>query len=143
MYKTDNKPLFPKILAVDFDGTIVEDQFPLLGEPSLVVVDTIKEYQKAGWKVILWTCRTDAQLKEAVDFCETELDLHFDAVNQNLPEIQAYYGGDTRKVFADLYLDDRSACIKQDKPFAAHLMHRVPLFSYSYSVFEALETYGI
>lgn len=140
MYRTDNKPLFPKILAVDFDGTIVEDQFPLLGEPSWIVIDTIKEYQKAGWKVILWTCRTDAQLKEAVDFCEGKLDLHFDAINQNLPEVQAYYGGDTRKVFADLYLDDRNACIERDEPRSlySHYISKSLLHPYKFS-----KSYGI
>lgn len=136
----DEKSLFPPILAVDFDGTIVDDQFPLLGEPSWTVVNTIKEYQKTGWKIILWTCRTDDMLKEAVDFCKKELGLHFDAVNQNLPEVQAYYGGDTRKVFANLYLDDRNACVKQDVPFGSHYISRNPLFSYPFDVCEA---YGI
>lgn len=32
----------------------------------------------------------------------------FDAVNENLPEIIAEFGGDTRKIFANEYIDDRN-----------------------------------
>ena len=115
----DEKALFPPILAVDFDGTLVENKFPNIGQPDYVVSSTVKAYQAAGWKIILWTCRTDKMLQEAVDFCRERLDLEFDAVNDNLPEVRQYYGGNTRKVFANLYWDDRSAALHVggvDKP---------------------------
>ena len=35
--------------------------------------------------------------------------LEFDAVNENLPEINELFGGDCRKIYADVYLDDKSA----------------------------------
>ena len=111
----DEKKLFPPILAVDFDGTLVSNKFPEIGEPDWVISGAVKAYQNAGWKVILWTCRTEEMLQEAVDFCKEQLDLEFDAVNDNLPEVQAYYGGNTRKVFANLYWDDRSAALFVDK----------------------------
>lgn len=107
----DEKVLFPPILAVDFDGTLVSNEFPKIGKPDWVVSGAVKAYQQAGWKIILWTCRTDEMLQEAVDFCGNVLGIEFDAVNQNLPEVQKFYGGDTRKVFANMYLDDRSAAL--------------------------------
>ena len=107
----DEKELFPPILAVDFDGTLVENKFPSIGPPDYVVASTVKAYQAAGWKIILWTCRTDDMLQEAIDFCREQLDLEFDAVNDNLPEVRQYFGGNTRKVFANMYWDDRNAAL--------------------------------
>lgn len=107
----DEKQLFPPILAVDFDGTIVENKFPEIGMPDPIIVDAIKAYKAVGWKVILWTCRTDEMLQDAVDFCKEQLGIEFDAVNDNLPEVQHYFGGNTRKVFANLYWDDRNAVL--------------------------------
>jgi len=50
-------------------------------------------------------------LEEAVAWCERH-GLMFDAVNDNLPERVAKYGGDTRKVSADEYWDDLAVTIK-------------------------------
>ena len=107
----DEKKLFPPILAVDFDGTLVENKFPSIGQPDYVVASTVKAYQESGWKIILWTCRTDEMLQEAIDFCKERLDIEFDAVNDNLPEVKQHFGGNTRKVFANMYWDDRNAAL--------------------------------
>lgn len=106
----NEKELFPPILAVDFDGTLVENKFPEIGEVNPMIWKAVSAYQAAGWKIILWSCRTETMLQDAVDFC-AERGLTFDAVNENLPEVQKYYGGDTRKVFANMYIDDRSAAL--------------------------------
>lgn len=96
----------PRIIAVDFDGTLVEDAYPSIGAIRPNIWNAVKDYQSVDWKIILWTCRTGQQLIDAVDFCAKH-SLHFDAINENIAEIKAKYGGDTRKVFADIYLDDR------------------------------------
>ena len=96
----------PRIMAVDFDGTLVEDVYPLIGKIRPNIWRAVQGYQKIGWKIILWTSRTDEQLLEAVEFCARN-GLHFDAINENIDEIKIKYGGDTRKVFADFYVDDR------------------------------------
>ena len=95
--------------AIDFDGTLVEDKFPEIGEPIKDRVALVQLLKCKGHKIILWTCRTGESLQSAVDYCENVLHLKFDAVNQNLPEVQQKWGGDTRKVFADFYVDDKSA----------------------------------
>lgn len=110
----NEKKLFPSIIAVDFDGTLVENKFPEIGDVNPVIWGAIEAYKAMGWKIILWSCRTDDMLQAAVDFC-AEHGLLFDAVNENLPEVQAFYHGDTRKVFANMYLDDRSAALFIDK----------------------------
>ncbi len=100
----------PTIIAVDFDGTLVKDKYPLIGEINQPIWDAIIKAQENGGKIILWTSRNGDQLQEAVEFCSSR-GLHFDAINENIDEIKILYGGDTRKVFADMYIDDRAAVL--------------------------------
>lgn len=105
--------LFPLIAAVDFDGLLVKNEFPEIGEIRQPMFNAVKLLQKNGWKIILWSCRTGDMLKDAVEFC-VQHGLVPDAVNENLKEVKEYFGGDTRKVFANMYLDDRSANYRSD-----------------------------
>lgn len=102
----------PHIIAVDFDGTLCENAYPEIGEPKEDIIQVVKNYKENGWKVILWTCRNREQLIQAVDWC-LEQGLEFDAINQNIPETQKMFGGDTRKVFADIYLDDKNILLQE------------------------------
>ena len=95
------------IIAVDFDGTLCESCFPEIGRPNLELIRRLKANRLNGDKLILWTCRTRDNLAAAIAWCRS-FGLSFDAVNENLPEILALYGGDSRKIFADVYIDDRS-----------------------------------
>lgn len=104
----DEKKLFPQIAAVDFDGLLVENKFPEIGEIRQPIFDEVLRLQLRGWKIILWTCRTGKMLEDAYSFCVIH-GLIPDAVNENIPEVKEYFGGDTRKVFANIYLDDRNA----------------------------------
>lgn len=105
--------LFPQIAAVDFDGLLVENKFPEIGELRQPMFNAVKRLQENGWKIVLWSCRTGDMLKDAVEFC-VQNGLVPDAVNENLKEVQEYFGGDTRKVFANMYLDDRNANYRSD-----------------------------
>lgn len=108
MGRQNNKEKRPKIIAVDFDGTLCENKWPEIGEPNWdLIYNLIEQKEKYGTKLILWTCRVGDKLKEAVDWCK-ERTLIFDAVNENLPEIIEMMGGDTRKIYADEYIDDRA-----------------------------------
>lgn len=102
-----NNNTLPKIVAVDFDGTLVIDQYPMIGLPYNDLFCLCKKLRTLGIKIVLWTCRNGELLKDAVEFCAAN-GLEFDAVNQNIPEVQELYGGDTRKVFADVYIDDKA-----------------------------------
>lgn len=102
----------PYIVAVDFDGTLCENAFPDIGKPKKEVIDAIKEYQSYGWKTILWTCRNQGYLDRAVAWCELH-GLKFDAINENLPEVEEMFGGYTRKIFADVYIDDKNVLLKE------------------------------
>ena len=96
------------IIAVDFDGTLCENKWPEIGAPKWNTIATLIAAQAAGARLILWTNRVGARLAEAVEWCRNR-ELEFDAVNENLPEIKAAFTTDCRKVYADIYLDDKAA----------------------------------
>ena len=100
-----NETKFPKIIAVDFDGTLVENKYPEIGETKEDVLTYCKEEQADGTRIILWTNRVGKYLAAAAEWCEAH-GLHLDAVNDNLPEVKEFFGNDTRKVFANEYIDD-------------------------------------
>lgn len=94
------------IIAVDFDGTIVEDEYPRIGRPIIFAFDTLKKLQEKGHRLILWTYRKGSSLQEAVDFCK-ENGVVFYAVNSSFPE-EEFDGSYSRKIHADLFIDDRN-----------------------------------
>lgn len=95
-----------KVIATDFDGTLCENKWPDIGEPNEEIIWYLREQQAAGVKIILWTCRVGERLEEAVRWCYDQ-GLIFDAVNENIPEAIDLFGSDTRKIFANEYIDDR------------------------------------
>ena len=94
------------IIAVDFDGTIVEHKYPAIGKEIPYAIKTLKLFQKKGHKLILWTYRHGKELEEAVKFCE-ERGLTFHAVNNNF-DGEEYDNTYSRKIYADIYIDDRN-----------------------------------
>jgi hydroxymethylpyrimidine pyrophosphatase-like HAD family hydrolase len=93
-------------IAVDFDGTIVEHEYPGIGKEVLFAFITLRELQKRGALLILWTYRTGRELQEAVDYCLAN-GIEFYAVNRNYPEEQ--WSADTpRKINADIFIDDKN-----------------------------------
>lgn len=96
-----------KIIAVDFDGTIVEHAYPKIGREMVFAFETLKALQNKGHKIILWTFRTGAMLDEAVEFCRQK-GLEFYAVNNNYPEEDFDGLSMSRKIHADIFIDDRN-----------------------------------
>jgi hypothetical protein len=95
------------IIAVDFDGTIVEHEYPKIGRPIPFAIDVLKRLQAEDrHTLILWTMREGDLLQEAIDFCEKQ-GLSFYAHNKNFPE-EVFEEGTIRKLAADLYIDDRN-----------------------------------
>ena len=94
------------IIAVDFDGTIVENKYPRIGKEILFATDTLKALNKQGHQLILWSVRRGKQLEEAVAFCE-ERGVEFYAVNKSYPE-EVFDEGISRKINADIFIDDRN-----------------------------------
>ena len=94
------------IIAVDFDGTIVQHKFPKIGKEIPFAIKTLKLLQQKGHKLILWTYRSGKELEEAVKFCE-EKGLVFHAVNNDY-DGEEFDNTYSRKIYADIYIDDRN-----------------------------------
>lgn len=95
------------IIAVDFDGTIVENKYPRIGKEIPFAIDTLKELQSDQHILILWTVRDGKLLEEAVNFCRKR-GLEFYAVNRNYPEESDNAILCCRKINADFFIDDRN-----------------------------------
>ena len=110
------------IYAIDFDGTLyLNNDFPnVTNIPenwNMDLIECIKELQKdVKNRFVLWTCRTDEELERAVSALHS-IGLHFDAINDNIPEIIQSFGCNPRKVVAEYYVDDHGAflCYEEDK----------------------------
>ncbi len=97
-------------IAIDFDGTIVTDNWPKIGEIAPFAIETIRQFKADGHKIILNTCREHDLLRDAVEFM-TQNGIEPDFVNDN-PDARAKWG-DCKKVYADLYIDDHNAFIRK------------------------------
>ena len=93
-------------IAIDFDGTIVEHEYPAIGKEKLFAFQTLRELQKLGARLILWTFRAGKELDEAVEYCRKN-GIEFYAVNKNYPE-EIFDDTVSRKIDADIYIDDKN-----------------------------------
>ena len=93
-------------IAVDFDGTIVDHEYPAIGKEKLFAFQTLKELEKMGARLILWTFRTGQELDAAIEYCRKN-GIEFYAVNKNYPE-EILDETVSRKIDADIYIDDRN-----------------------------------
>ena len=96
------------IIAIDFDGTLVEHKYPEIGREIPFAFETLRRLQQDKHRLILWTVREGRLLDEALAFCR-ERGIEFYAVNRDYPEEEKganrHY---SRKLKADLFIDDRN-----------------------------------
>ena len=96
------------IIAVDFDGTIVEHRYPEIGKEVPFATDTLRMLINDQHRLILWTVREGELLQEAIDWCH-ERGVDFWAINRDYPEEEAEKNNHfSRKVKADYFIDDRN-----------------------------------
>jgi len=92
-------------IAVDFDGTIVEHEYPKIGKPVPMALEVLRKLrEEEHHKLILWTMREGSLLQDAVDYCEKN-GVYFYACNKNYPEEE---NASPRKIAVDLFIDDRN-----------------------------------
>ena len=93
-------------IAVDFDGTIVEHQFPRIGRPIENAIEVLKKLNAAGHTLIMWTYRHGETLEDAVQYCKSN-GVEFYAINASEPN-EAWEDGKSRLIDADVFIDDRN-----------------------------------
>lgn len=96
------------VIAVDFDGTIVEHRYPAIGKEIPFATATLRRLMEHGHRLILWSVREGELLDEAVEWCK-ERGVEFYAVNKDFyeetKEENKHY---SRKIKADVFIDDRN-----------------------------------
>lgn len=95
------------IIAVDFDGTVVDDLYPKIGKPKLFAFETLKQLMTQGHRLVMWTYRSGKELEEAVEFCR-ENGIEFYAVNSSFEGEIFDLNKQSRKIHADIFIDDRN-----------------------------------
>ncbi len=96
------------LIAVDFDGTIVEHKYPAIGAEIPFAIETLKKLTAERHKLILWSVREGKLLDEAVEFCR-QRGLEFYAINRDYPEEEKGQNNHySRKLKVDLFIDDRN-----------------------------------
>ena len=106
--------MYREVWAVDFDGTLCRNEWPNIGAANRELIEQLKLARREGIAVVLWTCREAEAQAAAVLWCADQ-GLYFDAVNRNVPERTAQYGCDSRKISADLYIDDKAQHIQWEE----------------------------
>lgn len=96
------------VLAIDFDGTIAEHpQWPDLGTVKEYAQHYLRLLREENYYIIIWTCREG----NCIENIKVWLDAHeipYDQINQHHPKLVEFYKNDTRKICADIYVDDRN-----------------------------------
>lgn len=95
------------VIAVDFDGTIVEHRYPAIGKEIPFAIATLKQLISDGHRLVLWSVREGKLLEEAVNYCR-ERGIEFYAVNKDFEEEGGRGRHYSRKLKADLFIDDRN-----------------------------------
>jgi hypothetical protein len=102
----------PKIISVDFDGTLCQNAYPEIGAPNGFIIAYVKDQKALGAELILNTMREGKMLDVAVEWCR-EQGVEFDAVNDNLGRMKAFYANNPRKIFANEYIDDHNVSFSE------------------------------
>jgi len=104
-------------ICVDFDGTIVDHRYPDTGPPAPGAIEWLREWQKNGAKIILFTMRSDSQqegavLKLAVQFLKG-YGIELYGINENPDQ---YSWTKSPKAYAHIYVDDAAIGCPLTKP---------------------------
>lgn len=97
------------LIAVDFDGTIVEHKYPQIGEERPFATEILRKLIADRHKVVLWTLRTGDLLDEAVKWC-ADRGVNFYAINNEHSQMfdEAKDPSFSCKLNADVWIDDRN-----------------------------------
>lgn len=119
LHETNVEQTFGRVIAVDYDGCLAKNgAWPEAGELDMHIVAELLKAREEGATLILWTCRTEYALEQAVKSCR-DVGLEFDAVNDYPPLQASMFETLARKVWATEYWDDKSVCVRFGEDNAA------------------------
>ena len=96
------------IIAVDFDGTLHTGKcWPEIGAPAPYAVQVMQRLKEDGHCLIIWTCREGKYETEMIHWLEKH-EIPFDCINGHAPGAAESFGYESRKIYADVYIDDHN-----------------------------------
>lgn len=98
--------MFRATISIDYDDTIVYQDFPNSGTIKPNAKEVINRLYNDGHHILIWTCRAKENLEIAKKYL-IDCGVNYHLINHNLPSNIERYGSDTRKMSADIYIDDR------------------------------------
>ena len=99
---------YKAIIAVDFDSTIAKvDHFPHITGLNYLAKETLTKWFKDNYYLIIYTCRDGEHLQQAKQFLD-ESGIPYNAINEQHPLLKEFFQNDTRKIAADIYIDDKN-----------------------------------
>lgn len=95
------------VIAVDFDGTIVEHKYPAIGEEKPFACEVLRMLIAERHRLILWTVREGKLLDDAIQWCKKR-GVEFWAVNSDSSDMfkEAKDRNLSCKLNADVFIDD-------------------------------------
>lgn len=110
-----NPGIMQKIIAIDFDGTLCDHQFPSIGPMKPGARDAVARLKSLGFYIIIWTCRTCHWNYEVFGGDPTTHTFDRPAVKDMIAWLAANEipydeidDGSRGKPLADLYIDDKA-----------------------------------
>ena len=95
------------VLSIDFDGTIVKDEYPGIGKALPGAIQAINELYDDGYCIIINSCRAREREDEMIDWLNRN-GVKYCHCNENCCERIVNYRTDCRKISADCIIDDKS-----------------------------------
>jgi len=96
------------IIAVDFDGTLHTGRcWPEIGAPAPYAVEVMQRLKADGHYLIIWTCREGIFQTEMVHWM-LKNGIPVDRINGHLPDVAKSFGYESRKIYADVYIDNQN-----------------------------------
>jgi hypothetical protein len=95
------------IIAVDFDGTLHTGEWPAIGEPAPHAIEVMRKLKEDGHCLIIWSCRQGDEFSDMVGWL-LEKEIPFERINNSHPDNSKEFGYESRKVYADVYIDDKN-----------------------------------
>lgn len=104
--KVKYTPQSHPVIAVDFDGTLVKDQFPNLGQPFIEGINTVNDMIEAGYEIVIWTARQE--LVPVMEHLKNHgLNIDKVKINAHADYMLNRYESQGIKIGASIYIDDR------------------------------------
>lgn len=98
----------PFVVAIDFDGTIVENEYPNIGPLKENAIRCIRLLKEIGCNIIITSCRTNTIIHPNLAERLTQVKIMKAFLERNNIPFDEIDNGTQGKVDADVYIDDRA-----------------------------------